>query len=102
VLISPGQTVNILVARFTSCSTGTLDLVSTPSEVMEIIDTRADDIYDAYYDVERSGPPYDRERLIAAGYLALRLLRGGWRRQHASSLPLRDGDLLRPCAARTF
>jgi hypothetical protein len=61
--------------------------VSTPSEVIEIIDTLADDIYDAYYDVERSGPPYDRERVIAARYLARRLLRGGWRRINGSTLP---------------
>jgi len=54
---------------------------------MEIIDTLADDIYDAYYDVERSGPPYDRERVIAARYLARRLLRGGWLKINGPTLP---------------
>ncbi|MGB9222566.1 hypothetical protein [Mycobacterium sp.] len=61
--------------------------MSTPTAVRALIDALADDIYDAYYEVERSGPQYDGERMVAARYLARRLLRNGWQRSDASALP---------------
>ncbi|CAM4278595.1 hypothetical protein MB901379_01421 [Mycobacterium basiliense] len=62
--------------------------MSTPREVSELIDALAYDVYDIYYGIEHSGPRYDREQgVVAARYLARRLLRRGWRKTDRAPLP---------------
>ncbi|OOK82563.1 hypothetical protein BZL30_1034 [Mycobacterium kansasii] len=36
--------------------------MSTPPEVRRLIDALAEDVYDAYYGIEYSGPQYSRGR----------------------------------------
>ncbi|WP_407688304.1 hypothetical protein [Mycobacterium sp. HUMS_1102779] len=62
--------------------------MSTPPEVRELIDRLADDIYDAYYGIEHSGPAYNAAQgRTAARFLARNLLRKGWRKTGVSALP---------------
>ncbi len=62
--------------------------MSTPSEVRELIDRLAGNIYDAYYGIEHSGPAYSGEQgWTAARFLARNLLRKGRRKAGLGALP---------------
>ncbi|ABL05600.1 hypothetical protein MUL_3427 [Mycobacterium ulcerans Agy99] len=62
--------------------------MSTPTEVEELIDALAYDVYDIYYGIEHDGPQYNKEQgVVAARYLARRLLRRRWRKTATRALP---------------
>ncbi len=71
--------------------------MSTPTEVEELIDALAYDVYDIYYEIEvydiyyeieHDGPQYNKEQgVVAARYLARRLLRRRWRKTATRALP---------------
>ncbi len=61
--------------------------MSTPPEVVELIDALAFDIYDAY-DRPRLYPALEKAKAItAARYLARQLVRKGWRNDGGVDLP---------------
>jgi hypothetical protein len=72
----------------TTTRQGTVPAMSTPSEVRELIDRLAGNIYDAYYGIEHSGPAYSGEQgWTAARFLARNLLRKGRRKAGLGALP---------------
>ncbi len=61
--------------------------MATPRKVMELIDALAEDIYNAYDNPRLYPAPEKGRAVMAARYLARKLIRTGWRRGGDATLP---------------
>jgi len=62
-------------------------VMATPPEVTELLDTLAEDIYDAYDNPRLYPAPEKGGAVTAARYLARKLIRKGWRKGGDLTLP---------------